>query len=352
VSAAVSGPDDSTRSTKSADGKQRGPILDVLRDLLAQGRNDEVLKLVAQLLLRNTELEKRLGKRRQGDGQDNASEGISSDQLGLLMHMLQEESEQKLRESDDKLKSAAQAPQKPEPQPKPKPQPSVRRPIPNTLRRVDNPIEVPDSERTCPTCGKARVCIDHDVTEVIELIPAEVIVRVDRREILVCKPCEGEMDRAPLGDKVVSGGIYGSKLVSTMLVRKYDHGMTLHRQREELLRLGLDMPSASASDQICWATDLLCPIWHEMQEQVLHAKLLQLDPTSLPVRDKEHGYGIQLGSLCAYIGDQQTVVYLYSSTGAQERATRRRSRAGRFSSDASRTHDGGRLRRIRQELHA
>jgi hypothetical protein len=42
---------------------------------------------------------------------------------------------------------------------------------------------------------------------------------------------------------------------------------------------------------------------------------LQLDPTSLPVRDKEHGYGIALGSLCAYIGDQRTVVYLYASTG-------------------------------------
>jgi hypothetical protein len=42
---------------------------------------------------------------------------------------------------------------------------------------------------------------------------------------------------------------------------------------------------------------------------------MQLDPTSLPVRDKEHGYGIQLGSLCAYVGDRETVVYLYASTG-------------------------------------
>jgi transposase len=155
----------------------------------------------------------------------------------------------------------------------------------------------------------------HDVTQVIELIPAEVIVREDMREVLVCTPCEGELSRAPLGDKVVSGGIYGSTLVSTMLVRKYDHGMTLHRQREELLRLGLDMPSASASDQIQWATDLLRPLWHQAQQDVLNARLMQLDPTSLPVRDKEHGFGIQLGSLCAYVGDRETVVYLYASTG-------------------------------------
>jgi len=33
------------------------------------------------------------------------------------------------------------------------------------------------------------------------------------------------------------------------------------------------------------------------------------------VRDKDHGFGIQLGSLCAYVGDQEFVVYLYASTG-------------------------------------
>jgi hypothetical protein len=81
--------------------------------------------------------------------------------------------------------------------------------------------------------GKERKCIGHDRTEVIELIPAEVIVRLDQRELLVCEACEGELERAPLGDKVISGGIYGSTLVSTMFVRKYDHGMTLHRQRPQ-----------------------------------------------------------------------------------------------------------------------
>jgi hypothetical protein len=49
-----------------------------------------------------------------------------------------------------------------------------------------------------------------------------------------CGSCEGELERAPLSDKVISGRIYGSALVSTLLVRKYDHSVTLHRHREEL----------------------------------------------------------------------------------------------------------------------
>lgn len=309
----MSGSRTKTREVKRPEGAARGPVLDVLRDLLSAGEHEKVVGLVSQLLLRNGELEKKLAKR--GSGSDNTAEGISSEQLDLFLKAIKHEAQQALQQANDKLGEASKAPDKSEPKPKPPRQPPVRRPPPPNLRRVDNPIAVPDDERACPMCGKERKCIGHDKTEVIELIPAEVIVRVDRREVLSCAPCEGELERAPLGDKVISGGIYGSALVSTVFVRKYDHGMTLHRQREELQRLGLDMPSASMSDQIAWITDLLHPIWHELQSDVLHSKLMQLDSTSLPVRDKEHGYSIQLGSLCAYVGDQESVVYLYASTG-------------------------------------
>lgn len=309
----MSGSRTKTREVKRPAGAARGPVLDVLRDLLSAGEHEKVVGLVSQLLLRNGELEKKLAKR--GSGSDNAAEGISSEQLDLFLKAIKQEAQQALQQANDKLGEASKAPDKSESKPKPPRQPPVRRPPPPNLRRVDNPIAVPDDERACPMCGKERKCIGHDKTEVIELIPAEVIVRVDRREVLSCTPCEGELDRAPLGDKVISGGIYGSALVSTVFVRKYDHGMTLHRQREELQRLGLDMPSASMSDQIAWITDLLHPIWHELQSDVLQSKLMQLDSTSLPVRDKEHGYSIQLGSLCAYVGDQESVVYLYASTG-------------------------------------
>lgn len=37
-------------------------------------------------------------------------------------------------------------------------------------------------------------------------IPAQVFVRLDMRQKLACLPCDGELVRAPLGDKVVAGG--------------------------------------------------------------------------------------------------------------------------------------------------
>jgi hypothetical protein len=41
---------------------------------------------------------------------------------------------------------------------------------------------------------------------VIELIPAEIVVRIDRREKLACSACESEVVCAPIGDKVAEGG--------------------------------------------------------------------------------------------------------------------------------------------------
>src|SRR5262245_7076444 len=79
---------------------------------------------------------------------------------------------------------------------------------------------VPESERPCPVCGTERTCIGHETTEVIDLIPAEVIVRLDQREVLGCEDCDAELVRALMGDKVISGGAYGSTLVADLIVGK------------------------------------------------------------------------------------------------------------------------------------
>src|SRR5690606_28545344 len=114
----------------------------------------------------------------------------------------------------------------------PKQPPPSRRPIPADLPRIDNPIPIPAEQRACPRCGGARKCIGHDVTEVIDLVPARVIVRRDMREKLACETCERAVTRAPRGDTVVAGGRLGSTLVAQLLVDKYRDGLPLHRQKQ------------------------------------------------------------------------------------------------------------------------
>lgn len=147
-------------------------------------------------------------------------EHISAAQLDLFLTKLNGQTpEGALAEANKKLEESAKNNGGCPTPPKPPKQPPVRRPIPPELRRVENKIAVPESERLCPQCGAERRCAFHETTQVIDLIRAEVIVRLDVREVLACANCDGEMQRAPLGDKVVAGGMYGSTLVATLIGR-------------------------------------------------------------------------------------------------------------------------------------
>jgi transposase len=275
--------------------------------------------VVSKLVARNAELEQLLAKL----GDKNRSERVSNDQLDLFMGKLLAAMGGELTEADAKLNDAAEqnggrAQDNPAaPVTQGERQPPARRPPPPGLRRVDNPIAVPPEERPCPICGEERMCIGHDTTEVIELVPAEVIVRLDRRELLACKRCEAEVVRAPRGDKVVEGGIYGSRLVADLVVGKYWDSAPLNRQGQKLERLGLSMPSSSMADQIRWATELLEPLWLFLMTQVLLSTVMHVDATSIPVKDKDAPIGgITLGfPLWGYVGDEVAAVYLYTRTG-------------------------------------
>lgn len=291
----------------------KGSVLDMLQKLLASGRNEEILALVTKLVQRNRELELLLAKARAGK---NHGEQISQEQLDFFLDQLRAQAQEQgeLEKADRELEATAKENGGRAKQPQTPKQPPLRRPPPPELRRVENIIPVPQEERLCPNCGRERTCIGHETTEIIDLIPAEVIVRLDKREVLACKPCDGEMVRAPMGDKVVDGGLYGSTLVGQMVVDKYDDGLPLYRQGKRLERIGLSVPSSSMADQITWATELLRPIWRGLWAAVLGAKVMHLDGTGLPVLDRESLEGIVLGTLWGYVGGNQAV-YLYTSTG-------------------------------------
>lgn len=307
-------------TTTSTGDERRGPVLDVLRELLEKGRSDAVLDLFTKLVARNTELERRVAEL---FARRHKNEGISTAQLQLFISELLDNdagpgaSDAQRDAADQRLLDASGIDTRdgePETESPPS-QPRVRNPIPDHLPRVDNPIKVPVAERPCPRCGGERVCIGHDVTEVVDLIPAQVVVRRDQREKLACRQCESELTRAPQGDKVVSGGKLGSTLVAQLLVDKYRDGLPLHRQKQRFERMGLTIAVSTLADQVTWSTDLLQPLWRAAIASVLVSRVMHLDGTSLPVLDREAAGGKKIGTLWGYVGDRNTALYLYACTG-------------------------------------
>jgi len=303
--------------TTAAKSERRGPALEVLRELLADGHTDAVIALFAKLVARNGELERKLADVL---SRGRTNEGVSSAQLLLLIEGLAGQPTPALdvAEADAKLGEAAALEPKPDAaEVKLKRQPPVRKPLPAHLRRVEDPIAVPEGERPCPRCGGLRTCIGHDVTEVLDLIPAEVVVRVDKQEKLACVDCEAEVVRAPPGDKIVPGGRVGTSLVAQLLVDKYRDGLPLHRQKERFARLGLPVAVSTLADQVAWAAEALHPVWQEARRQVLAAEVMNFDGTGIAVRDSSRPDGIRLGTFWGAVGDERVPVYMYASTGKQ-----------------------------------
>ena len=312
------------------------------KTMLTAGDIDGVLGLLADALANELALQRRLNEllaRRY-----KSSEKVDVSQLALLLGALDgsaseaeadtddsdearaaAESARKLAEADAGIRMVAnlddlgdEGDKKKAKDKNPHPGPA-RRPFPDKLRRVVNPIRVPAHERACPCCSGEQEVVGFEVTEVLELHPAELIVRQDQREKLGCPLCDGPLCRAPAPDKVVKKGRMGAGLIATILVEKYRDGLPLHRQVERFGRLGVSIPLSTLVDQVGHASKAAKVLVDVAATEVLASDVLVCDATGLPVLDGKNGRGKRQGSLYAYVGDGRVCVYRYTSTGRKTR---------------------------------
>ena len=324
---------DETDPTAGATPTLRGSVLDVLGELLGDHlERDTVLSIVGKLVAHTTDLERRLARLA---ARFKPTEQVSRAQLVLFLDALKvsegepaqdgEATDERsaLLGADDRLRAASGIDDDEDDDvsklrtPRPPRQPRSSTP-PAHLRRVDNPIEVPAAQRTCPKCGGGRVCVEPHVTEVIELLPPEIIVRRDIREQLTCNACEDTAVRAPAGETIVPNGKLGLALVASILVDKYLDGLPLHRQRDRYRRLGPDLAVSTLADQVTWCTDLLRPVWRALLAGIIDARVMHLDGTGLQVLDSDAPGGKRLGALWGYVGvnaNEVMAAYLYVSSG-------------------------------------
>lgn len=324
-------------------------VLDVLVGLLdgleglEDERREEILATVRAVLARNEQLERQLaGLGRRGM---KANEGVDHRQLRLLLEALdaREEHDEGELETDEEAQAQAEllrrraeaaaerARQKAlaaKAEPKRRP---VKKRLPEHLERRDHLIEVPHGERPCPKCGQEREVIGHDVSEVVEFVPAKIYVRRDRREKRACRGCEAAVVRAPRGDKIVAGGQLGCSLVAELACNKYDLGLPLHRQRKVFQRMGLTLSTSTLGDQIKWAAELLRPLWLEAIDQVLASRVMHIDGSGLVTLDRDHPKGKRTGTLWNIVGAKSTkpevAAYCYAST---KRARRDQGKHGEY----------------------
>ena len=109
------------------------------------------------------------------------------------------------------LQSEQGAPSAPPPDEKTKPGPR-RAHLPDHLRRVDYHHEPADT--TCPTagCGQAMARIGEDITEKLDVVPAEFFVHRHIRGKWACRCCQ-VLVQQPVAPQIIDKGMLDARVV-------------------------------------------------------------------------------------------------------------------------------------------
>jgi transposase len=235
------------------------------------------------------------------------SETLDPDQLQLGL----EEVEQSL--------GTAQAPAPATPKTAGERQPAQRNrgALPPHLPRYEVVIDIDD--KSCPCCGRPLHVIGEDVSEMLDVVPAQYRVRVIRRPRYGCRGCESAVVQAPAPERPLTGGIATEAVLAQMLVAKYSDHLPLYRQAQIFARHGIDLDRSTLAGWVGRACWWLRPLAELLLGTILSSPKIFADDTPVPVLDPGRGR-TKTGRLWAYARDDRpwlgpappAVAYVYS----------------------------------------
>ena len=189
--------------------------------------------------------------------------------------------------------------------------------LPTHLPRVEVLVDVED--KSCPCCGGALHVIGEDTSEMLDIVPAVLRVKVIRRPRYGCRACEEAVVQAPAPERPITGGMATEALLAHVLVAKYADFLPLYRQAGIFARQGIELDRSTLCDWVGRACWWLEPLWHLLRRHVMSSTRIFADDTRLPVLDPGRGR-TKTGCLWGYAIDDRpwggetppAVVYLYA----------------------------------------
>src|SRR5580704_12223824 len=173
-----------------------------------------------------------------------------------------------------------------------------RQELPAHLLRVEKIIPCSLEQCICGQCGKPTSVIGYEISQQLDVKPAEYFVVVTKREKRACKGCEEQgVQCAPAPVRIIEKGLASDRVVIDTVVSKYADYVPLYRQSAILEReTGIELSRATLDGWVMRVGELLRPISAAMGQELLSGSYIQADETTVAVqmhdgRGKNHqGY--------------------------------------------------------------
>ena len=195
--------------------------------------------------------------------------------------------------------------------------------LPAHLPRIETIVDI--DEKACPCCKGALHRIGEDVSERLDIVPAQFRVLVTRRPKYACRACEGAVVQAPAPARLIEGGLPTEATVAHVLVSKYADHLPLYRQAQIYARQGIALDRSTLADWVGRAAWHLRPVHERLLEHIRSSTKIFADETKAPVLDPGRGR-TKTGQLWAYARDDRPfggadppiAVYVYAQNRKSE----------------------------------
>jgi len=186
-----------------------------------------------------------------------------------------------------------------------------RQMLPAHLERVEKIVACAPEQCVCGGCGKETTVIGYEVSEVLDVKPAEYFVRVTKREKRACKACEEQgVAVAPVPESIIPKSLVSDQVVIDTVVHKYCDSLPLYRQSAILKRdTGIDIGRATMDGWVMQVGGMLQPIVSRMRRELLAGSYIQADETPVSVQLHDGGGKNHQGYLWQYGSPGKGVVF-------------------------------------------
>ena len=163
-----------------------------------------------------------------------------------------------------------------------------RQALPAHLQRVEHRHEPEDT--TCPTdgCGKPMERIGEDISEELDVVPAQFFVHRHIYGKWACRCCQ-ILKQEPAEPRIIDGGIASAGLVAHTLIARFVDHLPYYRQESINARSEVHTPRSTLAQWSGRGGAALEPLYEAHKNFVLACNVLHADETPVALLDPGAG---------------------------------------------------------------
>jgi transposase len=202
-----------------------------------------------------------------------------------------------------------------------------RKPFADSIPREEVLIDIDEDEKQC-ACGHQMVRFGEEVSEQLDLIPAQVKVIRTIRPQYGCRNCEGSGDEdksavriAPMPPKMLPQSMAAEGLLAHIVTGKFCDSLPLYRQERMYRRLGAEVSRKNMANWMIGLAGRLEPLKAMLWAHLHSGPLINVDETTFQVMKESGRTNVSKSYMWVFKGGppgRPVVIFQYEPTRASK----------------------------------